>query len=192
MKSAKALRLFTSRALQIMGGDMKKLFLIVTALMTLLSLPASASTYSATFTSFFDVFADITVDGGNNVTAISGTVIGPGGGTITNLASNSSWSFDQKFDGAGNPYVSNGGILFAAGAYLYNLYSTGSGPFTYLLSTNNPNGVYDPGQVGLLDVSQTPIPAPFLLLASVLAIGGLLFRSRRQYGNEPSGQFGPV
>ena len=97
MKSAKALRLFTSHALQIMGGDMKKLFLVVTALMALLSLPASASTYSATFTgSFFDVFADITTDGGNNVTSITGTVVGPNGGTITGLASRSAGTIDQQ------------------------------------------------------------------------------------------------
>ena len=40
-------------------------------------LPAKAATYSASFDgSFFDVFAQITTDGLDNVTVITGTVVG--------------------------------------------------------------------------------------------------------------------
>ena len=52
-----------------------------------LSVPAKAATYSASFNgTFFDVFAQITTDGLDNVTVITGTVVGVNGGSIGGLA----------------------------------------------------------------------------------------------------------
>jgi hypothetical protein len=169
---------------------MKKLGLAVAILGLLVgatSLPAKASTYDVTFTgSVFDVFANINVDSGNNVTSMSGTVVGVNGAPISMslvpLNTQPAWIYDNKFNAAGNPYFSNPGILFTAGTWIYNLYSATIGSsVVYYLSTYNPDGVnYNPGDLGTLRVSQTPIPAPFLLLGSVLAAGGLILRRRRQ------------
>jgi hypothetical protein len=144
------------------------------------SLPAKASTYNASFDgSFFDVFAQITTDGSDNVTAITGTVAGVGGGSIGGLAplGNPSWIYDNKFT-ASSPYVSNGGILFSVGAFLYNLYSDGP---NYYLSTFNPDGThYNPGDVGTLAVAQTPLPGALWLFGSALAgLWGMFARRRR-------------
>jgi hypothetical protein len=168
---------------------MKKLGLVVAILGLLVdatSVPATASTYDVTFTGqVFDVLADISVTN-NNVVSMSGTVVGPNGSSIdaalVPLGTQSAWIYDNQFNGAGNPYVSNPGILFSAGGWIYNLYSVGTGFSTaYYLSTYNPNGVYyNPGDLGSLTVSQTPIPAPFVLLGSVLAAGGFILRRRKQ------------
>jgi hypothetical protein len=146
-----------------------------------LSVPAKAATYSASFNgAVFDVFAQITTDGLDNVTAITGTVAGVNGGSIGGLAplGNPSWIYDNKFT-ALSPHVSNGGILFSAGAFLYNLYS--SGP-NYYLSTFNPDGSnYNPGDLGTLAVAQTPLPGALWLFGSALAaFWGFVARRRRR------------
>ena len=78
-----------------------------------------------------------------------------------------------------SPYVSNGGILFTAGAWIYNLYSV-DGP-SYFLSTFNPDGShYNPGDPGSLTVAQTPLPGALWLFGSALAgFWGLIVRRRR-------------
>lgn len=169
-----------------------KRFGLVVAIVGLLveatSLPAEASTYDVTFNgNVFDVLADINVASNNNVLSMTGTVVGPNGASIsglTPLGTQSAWIYDNKFNGAGNPYVSNPGILFSAGSWIYNLYSVGTGVSTvYYLSTYNPNGAsYNPGDLGKLTVSQTPIPAPFVLLGTVLVAGGFILRRRKQNG----------
>ena len=151
------------------------------------TLPAKASTYDVTFTGkVFDVMADITVGSNNNVLSMTGTVAGPGGSSITSpvpLGTQSAWTYDNKFNAAGNPYVSNPGILFAAGAWIYNLYSVGNGLSTvYYLSTYNPTGGnYNPGDLGSLRVSQTPLPAALPMFLT--ALGGLWFVLRRRNKN---------
>ncbi len=88
-----------------------------------------------------------------------------------------------QFNAAGNPYVSNPGILFSAGAWIYNLYSVGTGLSTvYYLSTYNPTGVsYNPGDLGKLSVSQTPLPGSLPLFLT--ALGGIWFVLRRKNKN---------
>jgi len=153
-----------------------------------LSAPAKAATYSASFDgSFFDVFAQITTDGLDNVTLISGTVVGLNGGAISGLEplGNPNWIYDNKL-AAISPFVSDGGLVFSAGGFLYNLYSDSPG---YLLSTTNPNGLVDPfangalfipGDPGMLAVTQTPLPGALWLFGSALAgFWGLIVRRRR-------------
>ena len=149
---------------------------------TAISLPAKAATYSVSFDgAVFDVFAQITVDGSDNVTAISGNVVGVNGAAISGLEplGNPSWIYDNKFF-ASSPYVDNGGILFGAGAFLYNLYSSIDGT-TYFLSTFNPNNSnYNPGDTGTLAVAQTPLPGAIWLFGSALAGLASLFRRPRK------------
>jgi hypothetical protein len=174
---------------------MKKLGLVVALLglfMGAAALPVKASTYDVTFTGHvFDVVADITVGSGNNVLSMAGTVTGLNGSSIIGLVplgTQPAWIYDNKFNGAGNPYVSNPGILFTAGMWIYNLYSVGTGPLTvYYLSTFNPDGInYNPGDLGKLTVAQTPIPAAFILLGSVLAACGFILRRRTQNNRDAS------
>jgi hypothetical protein len=147
------------------------------------TLPAKASTYDVTFIGkVFDLVADINVGSTKNVLSVTGTVVGPNGSSISGLVplgTQPAWIYDNKFNGAGNPYVSNPGILFSAGAWIYNLYSVGTGLSTvYYLSTYNPNGVsYNPGDLGKLTVSQTPLPAALPMFLT--ALGGLWFVMRR-------------
>jgi hypothetical protein len=144
-----------------------------------LSAPAQAATYNVSFDgSFFDVFAQITTDGLNNITAITGNVVGPGAAPISGLEplGNPNWLYDNQFFGS-SPYVSDGGILFSAGAFLYNLYSD-VGP-TWFLSTFNPDeSHYFPGDAGTLAVAQTPLPGALWLFGSALA--GLWGFARRR------------
>jgi hypothetical protein len=74
--------------------------------------------------------------------------------------------------------------------WIYNLYSVGTGPLTvYYLSTFNPDGInYNPGDLGKLTVAQTPIPATFILLGSVLAACacGFILRRRTQNNRDAS------
>ena len=101
------------------------------------TLPAKASTYDVTFIGkVFDVVADINVGSNNNVLSITGAVAGPNGSSITGLeplGTQSAWIYDNQFNAAGNPYVSNPGILFSAGTWIYNLYSVGTGALDRLL-----------------------------------------------------------
>ena len=166
-----------------------KRFGLVVAILGLLveatSLPAKASTYDVTFTGkVFDVLADINVGSNNNVVSMTGTVIGPHGSSIGGLVALSTqpaWTYDNKFfNGTGIPYVSNPGILFSAGAWIYNLYSVETGLSTvYYLSTFNES--YNPGDLGKLTVSQTPIPAALPMFLT--ALGGLWFVLRRRNKN---------
>jgi hypothetical protein len=160
----------------------KMLFAALAATAISLSAPAKAATYEVSYDgSVFDVFAQISVDGSDNVTAISGNVVGVNGGSITGLEplGNPSWIYDNKFF-ASSPYVDNGGILFNAAGFLYNLYSSIDGT-TYFLSTFNPDGSnYNPGDTGSLAVAQTPLPGAIWLFGTALAgLASLLSRRRR-------------
>ena len=162
----------------------KLLFAAIGALALPFAAPAKAATYAATFDgSFFDVFAQITVDGSDNVTAISGAVAGVNGGPINSLEplGNPDWFYDNKFFSSG-PYVSGDGILFNAGLFLYNLYFDAE-KSAYFLSTFNPDeSHYFPGDQGTLAVAQTPLPGALWLFGSALAgLTGLIARRRRAW-----------
>jgi hypothetical protein len=150
--------------------------------------PAEATTFVVSFDgAVFDVSATLQTDALNNVTSITGTVTGPNGAAITGLEGpgNPNWIYDNQFNGAGNPYVSNGGILFLTGAIEYNLYSVAGNPFIYYLSTFNPDGsLYNPGDPGSLLVFTaavaTPLPPAIVLFGTALAGLGILGRRRRR------------
>jgi hypothetical protein len=168
------------------------LIAMATALvLALMGNQASASTYDVTFTgSFFDVFVELQVDGSNNVTSISpgGTVSGafvgsPAAVTALEPPGNPSWIYDNQFNAAGNPVVSNGGILFLAGGFDYNLYSVGSGPSSlYYLSTFNPDGtLYNPGDLGTLKVAAVPEPSTWaMMILGFAGIGFLTYRRKNK------------
>ena len=159
----------------------------------------------------FDVTAVITtlstLDslGGYDITNIQGSVTalnaGVTGGTITGLAPNPlpsgtppaqgtyydlsglGWNYDDVLFTNGQPAFDNNGPLFSfqtsAGTdILGNLYSVGS---QFYLSVDNPTGLWNPGDPGVLQVTATPIPAALPLFATGLGLVGLLFwRGKRK------------
>jgi hypothetical protein len=175
------------------------------------AVPASANTYDVIFDGAnFDVNALITTQstldslGGYNITNIQGSVTalnaGVSGGTITGLAPSPlpsgtppaqgtyydsgglGWYYDDVLFTNGNPAFDNNGPLFSfqtnAGTVLANLYSVGS---QFYLSVDNPTGLWNPGDLGTLQVSATPVPAALPLFATALGVVGLLFwRSKRK------------
>jgi hypothetical protein len=160
---------------------------------------AHATTYKFDFSTTDSVFAVTgaittanTLDavGGYDVLSFSGTITGPGGGTIA-LVPNPSQPFpksigtflyDNVFFSGAAPNVDNAGILFHAAGYDYNLYSTG--PATYYLSSNNPAGVYDPGEAvrfgGDLGRIATGAPEPSTWALMLLGFAGLCLAARRK------------
>jgi PEP-CTERM motif len=161
---------------------------------------AKAATYVFAFSTTDSIFtvtgAITTADtldavGGYDVLSVSGTISGPGGGPIT-LEPNPSqpsvfvgpvWTYDDVYFPADALRVDENGILFSAGAYSYNLYSTG--PTTYFLSSDNPAGVYDPGEavtfgdpVRTASLASAPEPSTWTLI--LLGFAGLGLAARRQ------------
>ena len=158
----------------------KQLMMFAAAAVVAVAMPAKASNYSVAFDgSTFDVNAAVQTDAFDYVMTIAGTVTGPNGAAITGLTpgSNPSWNYDNQLF-ATTPYVSNGGILFSAGAWIYNLYEWSG---AYYLSTYNPDGtLYNPGDVGTLTVTAVPLPAAAWLFGSALLGLGWARRSRQQ------------
>ena len=122
--------------------------------------------------------------GGYDVTGISGTVSGPNGGSIalvanpiqpaSSLDSSGRWIYDNVVFSSG-PWVDNLGLLFSAGGFSYNLYNSG---WTYYLSSSNPAGNYNPGEVvGRLTVSTIPESATWLMMGLGFAALGLAGRA---------------
>jgi hypothetical protein len=93
------------------------------------------------------------------------------------LNSTPNWIYDNKFF-ASAPYVDNGGILFNAGSFAYNLYSSGS---SYYLSTFNPdNSYFNPGDLGTLQVAAVPEPSTWaMMILGFAGIGYLAYRRRQ-------------
>ena len=157
----------------------RKLACAAVLALALAPLEAQATTLAFNFDTtdgVFTVSGDLTIAnsldsaGGYDVTGMSGTVSGPDGGSIalvanpaqpaTSLDSMGAWLYDNVVYPSG-PWVDNSGLLFAAGGFRYNLYTSG---LTYYLSSYNPAGGYNPGEVGRLKVSPIPEPATWLMM----------------------------
>jgi hypothetical protein len=153
--------------------------------------PANANTYDVTFTgSVFDVSAQITTAstldalGGYDILSISGAVSGPTSGAITGLfnnpgqpsqgtyydASGLGWNYDNILFPSSVPFDNNGPLFSFGSGIFANLYSVGS---TFYLSVDNPTAYWNPGDLGTLQVSQTPIPAALPLFATGLGLVAL-------------------
>lgn len=162
------------------------------------ALPANANTYDVTFTgSVFDLSAQITTSstldalGGYDITSITGTVSGPTGGAITGLISNPGqpnqgtyydgsygWYYDNILFPDSTPFDNNGPLFSFGSGIVANLYSVGT---AFYLSVDDPSAYWNPGDLGTLQVSQTPIPAALPLFATGLGLVGMFgwFRKRR-------------
>jgi hypothetical protein len=81
--------------------------------------------------------------GAANVLALTGTVVGRGGGAITGLVINPNQPYPQMYFGGSydndafptTPLVDSSGVLFEAAGYFYRIYSEGG---EYWLTSNNP------------------------------------------------------
>ena len=164
------------------------------------ALPAKAATYDVTFIgSSFDVSAVITTAntldslGGYDITDISGTITGPTGGAIAGLIFNPNqpyqgtyydpltdlgWYYDNVlFAGSAIPFDNNGPLFEFGNGIVGNIYSVGS---TFYFSVTDPSSLYNPGDLGTVAVSETPLPATLPLFASGLGALGLLGWHRRR------------
>ena len=154
--------------------------------------PAVANTYDVTFTgSAFDVSAVITTSstldalGGYDITGISGMVTGliggVTGGAITGLIDNPGqpnqgtyysgsygWYYDNVLFPGAVPFDNNGPLFSFGSGILGNLYSVGL--TTFYFSVDNPSQYWNPGDVGSLQVSPTPIPGTLWLFATGLGL----------------------
>ena len=161
---------------------------------------ADAATYDFDFSttdSVFSVTGTITTAdtldavGGYDVLSISGTISGPGGGTIALMPNPSqpfadptvTFTYDNVYFTGAGPRVDEDGILFSAGGYNYNLFSLG--PTTYYLSSDNPAGVYIPGEpvtfgdpVRIAAATSAPEPSTWTLM--LLGFAGLGIAARRR------------
>jgi hypothetical protein len=165
MKSNQGLRMFRNRILAVVAA--------------LLLAPITAYARTAAFEfgtrdGLFSVSAELTLSdtrnalNGYDVTAISGTVAGPKGGTIVGLSTSRAQPYDDTFYSAG-PAFDSAGLLFSAGRYDYRIFSFFNGlSWIYDLSTNNPKGSVIPGQVGSLVVA-----APETATWAMLGLGFL-------------------
>jgi hypothetical protein len=122
--------------------------------------------------------------GGYDIETLSGVVSGPDGGPIAGLITNpnqpyaydqGAWIFDNVAWSA-SPYLDNSGLFFSAGSYDYNLYTIGS---TYFLSTNNPYGIYNPGEVVLAGNDPPAVPEPYTWAMMLVGFAGLGFAGYR-------------
>lgn len=164
----------------------------------LLPVGADAATYSFDFSTtdaVFTVAATLTTAdtlntvGGYDVLSISGALSGPGGGAISLVANpvqpnpgmTTYFMYDNVYFPGGAPQVDEYGILFAAGDYNYELYSTGSA--AYYLSSTNPAGGYVPGETvsfGDPATSATAAPEPSTWVLMLLGFAGLALAAGRK------------
>jgi hypothetical protein len=152
------------------------------AVLALVPFEAQATTLAFNFGT-----ADAQFSVSGDATGISGTASGPNGGAITDIETNPSEPAAHNDGSCDNivfpsgPWVDNLGLLFTAGGYGYNnsLYSEG---WTYYLSSFNPAGNHNPGEVsGHLTIATIPEPATWLAVAlGFAALGAAGSRSSRR------------
>ncbi len=127
-------------------------------------------------TATLDATITMTTDnavGANDVQSVDGVVYWRDGqARISGLVADARWTSDNLLLPL-EPIFDNAGLLFAARDYTYNLYSVGS---TYFLSTDNPIGLYNPGQIA--EVQAVPEPSTWLMLG--LGFLGLALVSKRR------------
>ena len=113
--------------------------------------------------------------GGFDVLSISGTVTDASGSepisflvpnpdppttaTFSSPASGDAWTYDNVIYPT-FPIVDNPGILFSASGYYFNVYTVGVTPY---LSSDDPNGEYNPGQRIL--TGGVPEPSTWAMMA---------------------------
>ena len=165
---------------------------IMTGSVMLAAAPAKASTmdYNFSFTGALgDNITGSFAANGVNIDPLSfvGLASGPNAnGSINGLITSpdpfyaspsQGWTFSNTTDG--NAFTGDG-VLFQIGAGNYgNIYD--SAGITYL-SLFTPDTLWNPGEIGRLDISATPIPEPAGLFASGLAllIGVTYLRKKKQ------------
>jgi hypothetical protein len=112
---------------------------------------------------------------GLSVETISGLVPNPNSPPLP--FDNGVYIYDNVFF-LSEPHFDNPGLLFTAqsGAftYTYNLYTVGA---DYLLSSNNPLGIFNPGITANSLVASVPEPSTWAML--LLGFGGLGFAAHR-------------
>jgi hypothetical protein len=90
--------------------------------------------------------------------------------------------YDNVYFPGAAPHLDDNGILFRSGGFDYNLYSIGP---AYYLSTDNPAGVYDPGEpVAFGDLARTDAitsaPEPSTWALMLLGFAGLALAAGRK------------
>ena len=171
---------------------MKKLLLAVAvAAAVLVPAVANASVYHFGFETTDGVFTVSgvattanTLDsaGGYDVLALTGTLSGPGGGSISLIANpaqptafnNGSWIYDNVLFPQAAPFVDNSGLLFSAGGSAFNWYSVGSQTY---LSSNAWAGTYNPGELLGSVALNTPEPSTWVMM--LVGFAGLGFAGYR-------------
>ena len=146
---------------------------------------SKATTVSFVFdTATFAVSGEATLSeslntvGGYDIQTLTGIVSGPDGGPIAGLIANPNqpYAYDQGawiFDNVAWLRLApprQRGLVFSAGGYDFNLYTVGP---TYYLSTNNPYGLYNPGEVVLAGNDPPAVPEPATRAMMVLGFASL-------------------
>jgi hypothetical protein len=165
--------------------------LLGTLLALAVSVTANASVYNFTVdSSAYDVSGQFSTNG-TQITAISGNVSKDLNATIIGVDTSDPGGFsgDNIFSPSA-PYVTNNGILFDAGAYIFNIYSVpvGNG-FDYYISSsqfgidsNDP--LYDPGSLITAGSITAAIPEASTWVMIVLGFLGLGLMSCHRRNNQ--------
>jgi hypothetical protein len=174
-------------------------------------LPARADVYTVLFTGTdFTVNATVTTDPTNVfATSITGqvnsatigtsaiTALEPGSPSLLGPQGN-----DNALSATGQ-LVTNNGLAFDEGLFVYDLYSTGSGPFSYFLVADNLNpdaSNFDPGDLGSLTVTDQGLsPGPtvpesstwLMMILGFCGIGYMTCRRKRKTAFWPPAALGP-
>jgi hypothetical protein len=115
--------------------------------------------------------------GGYDVLALTGTVSGPGSGSVALIANpaqpvasnNGTWIYDDVLFPQAAPLVDNSGLFFSAGGSAFNWYSIGSQTY---LSSNAWAGAYNPGELVGSVALNTPEPSTWVMM--LIGFAGLV------------------